>query len=305
VIDPQTVVAMRRLRRALTLWRIVAVALAVAAGVALWSRFADTAGGAYVARVAVEGFIFDDARRDDVLTAIAQDPKAKALVVRIDSPGGSFVGGHRLFRELSDVAESKPVVAVMGGLATSAAYMTALGADRIFANPGTVTGSIGVIVQSADMTGLLEKLGIKPETVKSAPLKAQPNPLEPFDDAARAATAAVVEDLYQAFVDMVADNRPLERERVVALADGRVYVGLRALDLDLIDALGDEGDARAWLDTAHGVSADLPVRDVSWDDDSFLDRAVFDAARSIIGKPVFSERLNLDGVLSVWHPSFK
>lgn len=303
MIDPQTVVAMRRLRRSLTVWRVIAVVVFVGAAAASWGRFVGTGAESYVARVAVEGFIFDDARRDETLAAIAHDPKAKALVVRIDSPGGSFVGGHRLFSELSDISETKPVVAVMGGLATSAAYMTALGADRILANPGSVTGSIGVIVQSADMTGLLEKLGIKPETVKSAPLKAQPNPLEPFDDAARAATADVVDDLYQAFVDMVADRRPLDHGRVLALADGRIYAGVQAVELGLIDGLGDEGDARVWLAEAHDISEDLPVLEFSWNDDTFWDRAVAGTARAIFGKPVFSERLNLDGVLSVWHPS--
>ena len=129
--------------------------------------------------------------------------------MRIDSPGGTVGGGEDLFRLLRRIAAKKPVVAVFGNLGTSGTYMTALGADRIFARKGSITGSIGVILQSADVTGLLEKLGVKSISVKSSPLKAQPNPMEPLSKDVRKATEALIEDLFSMFVDMVAKRRDL------------------------------------------------------------------------------------------------
>ena len=252
----------RRLKRRLAFWRVVGVlgvvvAVAVAAG-----RLAPWSTGDYVARLTVEGIILNDLARNDALRMIAEDDSARALIVYLDTPGGSVVGGESLYRGLRAIAERKPVVAVMGDLAASAGYMTAIGADRIFARAGSLTGSIGVIMQSADITGLLDKLGIKPETVKSAPLKAQPNPMEPFTPEAREATREVVLDFYNLFVDMVAERRPLSRERVLELADGRVFTGRQALESELIDYIGDETEARAWLDQVRGIDLSLPLREV-------------------------------------------
>ncbi len=289
----------RRLKRRLAFWRVVGVlgvvvAVAVAAG-----RLAPWSTGDYVAHLTVEGIILDDLARNDALQAVAEDDSARALIVYLDSPGGSVVGGESLYRSLRAVAERKPVVAVMGDLATSAGYMTAIGADRIFARAGSLTGSIGVIMQSADITGLLDKLGIKPETVKSAPLKAQPNPMEPFTPEAREATKEVVLDFFNLFVDMVAERRAMERERVLVLADGRVFTGRQALDAGLIDEVGGEAEARNWLADQHGISATLPLHvvEIRYDDGVWRE-----FLGSMLGKTVFSERLRLDGLVSLWHP---
>jgi protease-4 len=219
--------------------------------------------------------------------------------VRIDSPGGTVVGGESLYRNLRKVAESKPVVATIGQMGTSAGYMTALGADHIVARSGTLTGSIGVILQTADVTSLLEKLGVKPQTIKSRPLKAQPNPFEPMTDEVREATRAVVLDTFELFVDLVAESRQMPRDRVLELADGRMFTGRQARVAGLVDELGGEGEARRWLEETHAIAADLPVRDVSIDYDSDIWR---DLVQKALGKALFSERLRLDGLISVWHP---
>jgi protease-4 len=182
--------------------------------------------------------------------------------VRIDSPGGTVGGGEDLFRLLRRIAAKKPVVAVFGNLGTSGTYMTALGADRIFARKGSITGSIGVILQSADVTGLLEKLGVKSISVKSSPLKAQPNPMEPLSKDVRKATEALIEDLFSMFVDMVAKRRDMAPARARALADGRVFSGRQGLKVGLIDAIGGEEEARAWLSDVRKIRLTVPVRDV-------------------------------------------
>ncbi|MFQ5619675.1 MAG: signal peptide peptidase SppA [Rhodospirillales bacterium] len=297
-LDADQAIDRRRLKRRLTVWRIAAIVAVVVAVVAAVGRFG--VGANHVARLVVGGIIIDDPWRDDALAGIAEDDNAKALIVRIDSPGGTMVGGEALYTGLRAVAGRKPVVAVMGGTATSAAYMTALGADRILARAGSVTGSIGVIVQTADITGLLEKLGVKPEAIKSRPLKAQPSPLEPLTPKGREAARVVVLDLFELFVDMVEERRSLPRDTVLALADGRVFTGRQALANGLIDALGGEADARRWLAETHAIATSLPVKDVEIEHEGALWR---DLIGGLAGKVLFSERLRLDGPISLWHPS--
>jgi protease-4 len=299
-IDADWLIDRRRLKRRLTWWRVVAVVGVVVALVAALGRVGGFVERAHVARIDVDGLIADNEDRDQALSDVAENRAAKALIVRINSPGGTVVGGEALYRRLRQVGEKKPVVAVMGELATSAAYMTAMGSDYIFAHDGTLTGSIGVILQTADVTGLLEKLGIKPETVKSSPLKAQPNPLEPFTAEAREATRKVVAGVYEMFVSMVEERRKLSREQVKAVADGSVFTGRQAKANGLVDALGGEREARAWLEEKHGIPQSLPARDVELRGPG---EEIRDLVGGMVGKALFSERLTLDGVVSVWHPS--
>ena len=225
-IDTDFLVDRRRLKRQLTFWRLATIGLIVAAAIAIIGRSLAWPAGAHVARIEIDGVISSDRDRDAAFAKVAEDDHARALIVFINSPGGTVVGGESLYGSLRSVAKHKPVVAVMGDVATSAAYMTALGSDRIFAREGTVTGSIGVILQTADVTGLLDRIGIKPETIKSSPLKAQPNPFETFTPEAREATRKVVLDIYEGFVKLVQDRRGLNREQMARLADGRILFGL-------------------------------------------------------------------------------
>ena len=205
-LEADQLIDRRRLKRRLAYWRVFGIVAVLALVIAVAGQVSPWVGRDYVASLNVEGVILDDRARDAAIRSVAEDDGARALVVYIDSPGGSVVGGETLFLGLRAVAENKPVVALMGDVATSAGYMAALGADQVYARTGSLTGSIGVILQSADVTGLLEKLGIKPESVKSAPLKAQPNPMEPFSPQARQATREVVLDVFEQFVDLVAKN---------------------------------------------------------------------------------------------------
>lgn len=289
----------RRLKRALTRWRLIAIAALVLAALAAAGRVDRIVAGRHVARLAVDGIIVDDRERDRALARLAKDDAVHALIVRIDSPGGTVVGGETLFRRLREIAAKKPVVAVMGEVATSAAYMAALGCDHIVAYEGTVTGSIGVIMQTTDVTELLGRIGIKPETIKSGPLKAQPNPLEPFTPEAREATKKIVNDMFEMFVAMVADRRHLDLGTVRTLADGRVLTGRQALASGLIDAVGGEDEARAWLEANRQIDRRLPVRDVNLIGPQ---QELLDLFEGAIGKMLFTEGVRLDGLVSVWHP---
>ena len=298
-LESDMIIDRRRLKRRLIFWRVVGVVAVVAAVVATAGRFDLSRDGDLIARLDIQGIIVDDRLRHDALSNIAQNDHVKALVVVINSPGGTFTGGENLYQALRDVAKVKPVVAVMEGTAASAGYMIALAADHIIAHPGTITGSIGVIMQTADVTGLLEKIGIKPVVVKSGELKAQPNPMETFGDEARAVTEAVVRDFYDMFVEIVIDRRSMSKNIAYSLADGRIYSGRQAQAIGLVDAVGREKDALAWLSASHEISDKLPLVDVEID---YKDEPWRELVGESLGKALFSERLRLDGVLSLWHP---
>jgi protease-4 len=304
-IDPDLLVDRRRLRRQITVWRtlaVVALAGVVAAGIGRAKLF----GERHVARLSISGIITDDPDRTRAIVAAARDDNVKAVIVRIDSPGGTVVGGETLYRELRELGRKKPVVAVMGELAASGGYMTALGADQIYAREGTITGSIGVIMQTMDVTGLMEKIGVRTEALKSGPYKAVPSPLEPLTDKGREVTRQLVDDMYGLFVDMVAERRKLDRSKALELADGRVYTGRQAKALGLIDAIGGEDDARDWLNEAKGIARTLPVRElrIQREDDGWSDWMGETLAR-LTGKTYLSERLKLDGLVAVWHPDLR
>jgi protease-4 len=298
-LDTDTRLHRRRLKRHLTAWRAIAILALAGGGLLLLGDVGSLVAERHIARLSVSGVIVEDAAREEALRAILADAKTAALIVRIDSPGGTVVGGESLYTDLRAIAERIPVVAVMGTMATSGGYMTALGADHIVAREGSLTGSIGVIFQDTDISGLLEILGVGMETIKSVPLKGEPSPLTPLSPEAREATRLVVLDLYAMFVDMVAERRGMERVEAEALADGRVFTGRQALANGLIDELGGETDAIMWLEAVRGVAIGLPAYDVEIAGGDPLWRLL---ASTLAEKTFLSERLTLDGTISLWQP---
>ncbi|MCC6467202.1 MAG: signal peptide peptidase SppA [Alphaproteobacteria bacterium] len=293
----------RRLKRRLSAWRIVAILAIAGLAIAGIGRATGVVPGKHVARLVIKGVIVSDLERDRTIADLADDKQVRAVIVHLDTPGGTVVGGERLYRVLRKLSEKKPVVAVMGTTATSAGYMVALGADHMVAGQGSVTGSIGVIMQTADVTKLLETLGIGTEAIKSGALKGQPSPFERMTPEAREASKQVVDDIQGMFVDLVVERRNLSRDVVKVLADGRVYTGRQALEKGLVDELGGEETARSWLKKERGIDEKLPARDVDLDTSTRgllgLDRAM---SWIMSGKTLLSERLTLDGLVSVWHP---
>jgi protease-4 len=271
----------RRLKRRLALWRgafVLGLALLVAALAGRPDAATEWLGGQHVARLSLVGTITEDRRLLRELERAARDPDLRALVVAIDSPGGSVAGGEAFHTAIQRVRESgKPVVAVMGGTAASAGYMVALPAQRIFAREATLTGSIGVILQSFEVSELMSRLGLRAETLASGPLKDQPSPFRPLSEEGRAALTSVIQDMQSQFVGRVAAGRNMPEPRVRELADGRVMSGRQALGLGLVDAIGGEREARAWLAEAHQVPVELRVREI--DPRSTAERALSAGSR--------------------------
>jgi protease-4 len=254
-----TVLAADKYRRSRGLWRLVAfLALAIAI-LALAGRFAlIDAPTDRIARIVIDGTITTSRERVAAIEAIAENDRVKGVIVSINSPGGTTAGGEELYETLMALREAKPVVAVINELGASAAYMTAIGTDRIFARRLSIVGSIGVLYQHVNAGDLLDTIGIDFDKVASGPLKAEPDFDEPLTGPVRESIAALVDSSFQWFIDIVAERRTLPRETVETLADGRIVSGRAALDLGLIDAIGGEAEATAWLETEHDVAADLP-----------------------------------------------
>ena len=291
-----------RLKRRLRIWQTIGVIAVAGVLITLGARFDVFGGGDRIARLWVDGVIRDDVLRDEMIVELAKDDGVKAVIVRINSPGGSVVGGEALYRNLRLLASKKPVVAVMGEVAASAGYMTALGADYIVAREGTITGSIGVLMQSANVTGLMDKIGVKPVVIKSSPLKAAPNPMEDMTPEVRQATESVIMDMYQMFLGMVADRRLIGIDEARTLADGRIFTGRQAKEAKLVDTLGGESAALRWLNEEKKIPQGLDVEDAIYTEEEFWPRAESALIQTFLGKTLISKGLSLDGLISVWHP---
>lgn len=301
-LEPDLLADRRRLRGRLTLWRGLAIiALFGALALVFGSGARDALPGAqHVLRLPVSGTITEDRRVLEALDHAATDDNVRAVLVAIDSPGGTMAGGEALHGALARIAARKPVVAVMGATAASAGYMIAMPAQRVFARESTVTGSIGVLLQSVEISQLLERLGIQPQVIASGPLKDQPSLFRPLSDEGRAALNRVIGDLYSQFVAIVAAGRHMDPERVRTLADGRVFTGRQALEAGLIDAIGGEREARAWLAAERQIPESLPMRDV--ETRSRAERLLSSATESVT-KTLLSEWLGVDAPRAVWQPA--
>jgi protease-4 len=315
------IVDRRRLRRKLTFWRVVGflAVFAVLAGAIL----AATTDGPFrgrqpqIARITVGGFIGTDHRQVEMLKEIADSDAVKGVIVAIDSTGGSTTGGEELYENLRKLAQKKPTVAAIGTVGASAAYMAALATDHIVTRRATLTGSIGVLIEYPEVSQLLDKVGVRVEEETSGPLKGEPNPLRPASEEAKAMLRAVIADTYSWFVDIVAERRKLDRPTALALADGRILSGQQALGAKLVDEIGGEDAALAWLGK-QGVDVNLPVRDwrpsrdrgvnISWSEAAALWLAnQLGVSPELLGGTVLNrilpENLRLDGLKSVWQAS--
>jgi protease-4 len=315
-LETEAVLDRRRLRRRLSLWRTLAVlAGLLAIGFMLFSS-ADRMGlleNRQIARVTIEGVITEDRDLLRLLQKIGESKHVSGVIVAVNSPGGTTAGGEALFEALRMVAKTKPVVAQFGTVATSAAYIAGLATDQIVARGNTITGSVGVIFQWPEFTQLLEKLGIKVNEIKSGPLKANPSPFLPLDDAGRSAAEEMVAESQRWFLDLVRTRRGIDTKSVAGLEQGRVFSGRDALNHKLIDQIGGEAEVVKYLEDQRSVPKGLKIvdwkvsRDTSW---SFVRLGTLALAR-LTGIPALEEiarmsndrlaGLRLDGLLSIWH----
>jgi protease-4 len=319
-LDADAIVDRRRMRRKLTFWRVSALLIALVALVGLAVALVPGARlavpGNYIARIKVQGLIRGNQDRVEALERLGRS-SARAVIVHIDSPGGTTAGSEQLYDALRALQAKKPMVVVVDGLAASGAYIAALSCDHIIAQDTSLVGSIGVLFQYPNFTQILKTVGIQMEEIKSSPLKAAPNGFEPTSPEARAAIAAIVSDSYAWFKDLVKNRRNLNDAQLTAVADGRVFTGRQGMGLKLVDDLGNEKTALAWLEKEKKIPASTRVRDYSleprFSELSFLHVAAwtFEAVGlSAIAQRIEAwgvvqavERLNLDGLLALWHPT--
>jgi protease IV len=323
-LDSDHIVDRRRLRRKLTFWRVVAILIAVA-GVVGVAAVMRGAGGSLaqpispqISRVTIQGIIRGDHERTEALDNLARSRATRAVIVHVDSPGGTTAGSEELHAALRRVAQQKPLVVVVDGMAASGGYMAAMAADHIVTQSSSLVGSIGVLFQFPNLSELLKNVGVKVEEVKSSPLKAAPNGLEPTSPEARAAIEALVLDSYAWFKGMVQDRRKIEGAALDRVADGRVFTGRQAIELKLADEIGREQEAIDWLAKSSNIDPETPVRDwrlhPRFSELSFLHLGVAKIL-DILGLESLArqfetsgalraiEQLNLDGLLALWHPS--
>ena len=308
----------RRLKRSVGLWRALAIVVAIALIAVLTLQNDDIASAvgyrSHIARVEVSGLIQQDSKRLKLLKDISESKSAKAVILRINSPGGTTVGGEALYTAVLELREKKPVVAVFSTVATSAAYMVGIASDHIVARGSTITGSVGVILQWAEVTELLDKLGVQMEEVRSGPLKAIPSPFRPLNEEGRELTRQMVDESNKWFIGLVAKRRELDPETVPGLTEGRIYSGREALKLKLIDQIGGEDEAIAWLEKNRDVPKKLRIIDWKTTDSSSLGwfRSAIKqlalwtglpvaAVDSLLGPGSALDRVRLDGLVSVWH----
>ncbi|HEY5817130.1 MAG TPA: signal peptide peptidase SppA [Mesorhizobium sp.] len=306
----------RQLRRKLTFWRVLAFAVAAIAVVGAAVMWFDGEIGAravdHIAKVRIEGTITEDEELMERLTKLRETAAVKGVILSIDSPGGTTAGGEAIFDEVRRLAAAKPVVAQVGTLAASAGYMIASATDHIVARKSSILGSIGVLVQFPNISGLMDKLGVTLDEIKSSPLKAEPSPFNPTTEPERAMMRAMVLDSYDWFVGLVDERRPLSRAEVVALADGSVFTGRQALQRKLVDSLGGELEAVKWLESK-GVAPKLEV--VEWEPERRGSSFLFGKAMARLGSlfgigasdgnilsEIGADRIFLDGLVSVWQP---
>jgi protease-4 len=318
-LDVDQAIDRRRMRRKVTFWRAFAVVAILVAAAGLLAGIGGSnyveKSSAHVARVTIGGLIRNDRQRVEMLEEIEKSG-AKAVLVIIDSPGGTVTGSEQLFKALRKLSEKKIVVAVVEGSAASGAYIAAMGTERIFAPRSAIIGSIGVIFQYPNFHQLLQKIGVDVESIKSSPLKASPNGLEPTSPEAKAAVASLVADSYTWFKDLVKERRALDNATLTKVADGRVFTAAQALPLKLIDQIGDERTAREWLAKNKDVSIDLKVRD--WKGGrigsefrwlgaaaSIFEFVGFNTLASALSNDAVlraAATAQLDGLLALWHP---
>jgi protease IV len=318
-LDSDILIDRRRLRRRLLVWRVVAFVAVIAAIIfAAVSGDRDQIaflGRDHIARITISGFIGDNLKRHEMLEKLRKNPHVKAVIVSVDSPGGTTVGGEALYLDLRELAKEKPVAAVFNTVAASAAYLGGIATDYIVARGNTITGSVGVIFQWGQVSDMLTKLGIKVDEIRSGPLKAQPSPFTPTSEEAKKPIEDLVKESQVWFVGLVTERRKDAASHLDGIKTGRIYTGREALKVGLIDAIGDERTAVKWFSEVKKVESGLKIQDWKPDSESGLGFFRTGAAAladilglgrvldlSILGGLDALNQRPLDGLFSIWHP---
>ena len=259
--------------------------------------------GDYIASINIEGIIMDDDYRSEILEKISIQKNIKAVIVNINSPGGGVVGSEKLYNNLRAIAKNKPIVVVMGSLAASGGYMASVAADHIIAHNGTLTGSVGVIMQTSEVTELARKLGVKFLTYKSSSLKGSPSPFEKSNPQADKAINDSIKDSYKFFADLVRERRGDKLKSGTNILDGRIFTGRQALEKGLVDEIGGKSEALDYLKTTYKIDLDkFPVKKVelSKAENSLLGRLIGEEKMAKVFSKITGFSVQSEQLMSVW-----
>ena len=252
----------------------------------------------FIATISIEGIISNPEDTLNDLENINKSSNAKALLVNINSPGGTFVSSKELYDKIKEISKKIPVVTYMREMATSGGYLVSLASQKIFSNIGTITGSVGVILQTAEITELLEKIGINPIVIKSGKLKATPNPLEGLSENDSRYLNDVIKSMQLEFLSILSENRNIESKTLEIISDGRIFTGKQAKELNLIDFIGSKSDAIRWLKDEAKLPQDIDILDYSKENqyEKLISMRLFDKNFNIKKKNIYS------GFLAIWDP---
>ena len=252
----------------------------------------------HIAKVTIDNIITQDSFRYEKLEELSQNKNTKAVIVFINSPGGTVVGGETLYKSIKNIAQQKPVISVMGEVATSAAYMASLGSNYIFAQEGTITGSVGVLILSTEITELAKKIGVSTEIIKSGDLKASPSPLEKMTPKAREQMEKIVQEISKNFINLVKKERKLNNNKTQLISDGRIFTGQSALQIGLIDSIGNIKEAKEYLKIERNIDM-LPILNM----EIIKKEKMIEKFLSLFTNKInASKLLNLKGLISIWIP---
>ncbi len=323
MLETETVLDRRRLRRSVSFWRgagIAGLALAVGAMTLGGDKLASLTGKKEIARIAIEGTITEDRDLLKMIKDITDEDRVQGVILYVNSPGGTTTGGEAIYEGLRKLAEKKPLTAQFGTIAASAGYIVGLATDHIVARGNTITGSVGVLVEWPEFVDVMDKIGVKVNAVKSGPLKASPSPFERLDEGGRKVAEGMVNDGFKWFQGLVETRRGVKPAEIPGLLEGRIFSGREALAAKLVDAIGGEEEAVKWLKDEKKVNKDAEVVDWkpkstgSWgllsstSTSSVAGRLFGPRAEALMQLLFGDQRISssgLDGLLSVWHPSEK
>lgn len=263
-----------------------------------WSFNNNKKNANFIAKVHLEGLISDRFDVLEKLDKIYENENVKGLLLVINSPGGTFVSSKEIFDSLKIISEKVPTTTYIREVGTSGAYLASLATEKIFVNNGTITGSIGVILQTADLTSLLESIGIQPVIVKSGELKTVPNPFEKIDDEKLKYMNNIVNQMQNQFVNLVKERRNLDQSSIELISDGRIFTGEEAKKINLVDFIGNEKDAISWIKSEGNLDENIEIIEFN-DKENFLNFL----NSSLLKKTFKTFNLNINnGILAIWMP---
>jgi len=241
-----------------------------------------------IAEIKIDGIILNDDFRNEKIQEITNNNKIKGVIIDVDSPGGVVTPSEDLYELIYNMNKIKPVVILMDGMATSGAYMISLGADYLIAKNTTLTGSIGVLLQSYNFVGLANKFGVDLRTFKSSELKGMPSMFEKNTKNSNVALQSTIDDIYSYFVGLVKERRKIKSSNLILATNGQAFTGRQALKIGLIDEIGDINSAIKYLGT-RGVRTDLPIEKIS-----LKKKEKFDIINELTNRIFFDIRNSID-----------